>query len=363
MKITKLHISDIHIGRRKNTQMIQTMMKMLNEKIDPTEIDYISLSGDIFDRLLSFDSKRALESVDWIYDLADYCYKYNIKLRILKGTHSHDRNQLEMLEKILVRGYPELDFIYINEIMVVKETDHTCLYLPDEIRPTALDIFSAAKATISKACLEKTDSIIMHGSFKHSSGGTTGVNIHNEEDILSLCTGYVVAGHVHKHQVYGRIITPGPVERLSHNHEDPTGMIITREFPTRPEDNLYEFIENDNAKIFKTIDVKSTVYSDLLQEIIPILRGLPHTSEIRLRFSPDNPLILRGTFDDVSELYNFDFCTTTPIEDEEVGIDFQNNVNIMILDNNTLPSLVTEMLEGTSLDSEDIIRIVNRLKD
>ena len=362
--ITKVFLSDLHIGRRKNDQIVTSIMYMLNEKIDAKETDYIIISGDVYDRLLSLDSTPAVSSVNWAFDIADFCRMYDIKLRILKGTHSHDRDQIDVIDKIISRAYPDLDFKYLKTITLLEESDHTCLYIPDEIRATAEAIYKASLETINQHSLAKVNNIVMHGGFKHSSGGFINDDTHDELKILSLCSGFVVSGHIHKHQVYGRIITPGPIERLSHGHEDPVGIIITREFPLDTDKNLYEFIENDRAKIFKTINVLSTTYTDLLNEVVPHLMGIPKYSEIRLKFKDENPLLMRGDFNDISDFHNFEFITESSIlqlldyVNEEI---VSNDESIMILNENTTPTLIGELLSRYDINNTDRERILSKL--
>jgi hypothetical protein len=135
-----------------------------------------------------------------------------------------------------------------------------------------------------------------------------------EQKMLDLVIGYIVTGHVQKHQVYSRIITPGPFDRLNFGEEDSKGGIKTIENFDKPEYNTYKFLKNNLAKTFMDVIVVEHDLESLINQLIPIIEPLRDDSEIRLLFNVDNPLYMN---DEVSSRFpNINF-TINRIEDKE----------------------------------------------
>ena len=79
---------------RTNTfHVVDNLRKALPDNEETAKLDLILLAGDIFDHLLTLPQEEVDEIQAWITELLAICAKYNILLRVLEGTPSHDWKQ------------------------------------------------------------------------------------------------------------------------------------------------------------------------------------------------------------------------------------------------------------------------------
>ena len=61
-------------------------------------LDFVVIAGDLFDTKLHLSSDHVKYSFIFLKKLIDICIKKNTKLRLIKGTSSHDHGQLSVLQ-------------------------------------------------------------------------------------------------------------------------------------------------------------------------------------------------------------------------------------------------------------------------
>lgn len=256
-----------------------------------TELDYIFIAGDLFD--------LGMDGVDgefhiiqlWIARLFKFCEVYKIKLRFLKGTPSHDKDQMQMavtLEKVLE---VELDFKYIDTLHIefVEEDNLYILYVPDEYHPDSEQTFRQVLELMSGLGIAKVDIAIMHGFFGYQLPELASSSLkHNERQYLDIVKHYISIGHVHNFSVYERIIAQGSFGRISHGEEMPKGGVVLSINPDGKDS--YQFIENIHAKTFKTISVRFKDVERVMEQLDRELSALEADSHVRLLMSKDHTL-------------------------------------------------------------------------
>jgi len=280
----RLILSDIHFGT-KNISSLKAMISnfLLENEDELKDLDYLIISGDYHDGLLEYNSTDAIESMETLFIISNFCITHDIKFRVLEGTDSHDRKQLEMFSKLVKqeRTLQGLDFIYITDITILHETDHTCLYIPDNIRDNIIQTSMDALELVRELPTGKVDQCIMHGAFKHSLGFGDETTLFDEKFMLNLCSGFIVAGHIHTHQVFSRILTPGSFTRLKFGQEEDKGALLL-------DGESFRFIINNHTDIFYTIKVFSTTPDEFFMEVVPKLISLPVGANVKIVASHDN---------------------------------------------------------------------------
>ena len=58
-------------------------------------LDLIVIAGDYFDCKILLNSRSSIYAIKWMSELQKICKRKNIKIRIVRGTTSHDNNQLD----------------------------------------------------------------------------------------------------------------------------------------------------------------------------------------------------------------------------------------------------------------------------
>lgn len=261
--------SDFHIGNSK----ISATETHLNIKDwfypEMIKSNVVFLGGDFFHRLLKLDEPAALEAISIAQELIELAEKHNLKIRILRGTFSHDRQQNEIFLSVLskLKTNVSLECIDTISLELIKEYDLRVLYLPDNLPyKNKEDVMEVIHALLKTYGWKTVDVVIGHGYFEH----VFPVNVPHPpvmfeyEDFKDIVSGYILMGHVHTTSVYKNIIYAGSFERFAHNEEEKKGFYTVE----RSSDTwLHNFIENKDTPLFCTIDLKDEVVDDLLVQM------------------------------------------------------------------------------------------------
>lgn len=318
--IRYLTLSDIHLGhpRNKTHDIIRALDLFFDGYSSRTDLDIIFLAGDVFDRLLDFSMIDIPEITFWVNRLVDYCARNKIKLRVLEGTPSHDWGQSEIfntMEKVLTN---QVDMKYVKTLSIelIKDLGLSVLYVPDEWNASTDKTLEEVKALLNENHLPQVDIAVMHGNFAYQLPiQAVKAPRHNETEYLSLVKYFITIGHIHTHSVYERILAQGSFDRLAHGEEEPKGGI---ECVIHPDGRgEFFFIENKEAKIFKTITLKSKDVDASIEQIERQTRGLKTDSYVRIRASKDHPAIIG--FDELKKRFPL-FVMTKITKEEEAEI-------------------------------------------
>ena len=296
MNIDQLNIlvlSDIHLGH--NVNKTSNIVKNLNNYFIKynkyiKKCKMIIIAGDIFDTLLVNGSSDFLLSLQWLTNLAMYCKKHDIKLRILEGTPSHDWKQASVLNTALKELEIDIDFKYINDLVIEHMADYgiDILYVPDEYRHHASETLAIVKERLQEANLSKVDLAIMHGQFDYQIPMIKLDSSHDLEEYENIVDKFIAIGHIHKHSVNGKVIAQGSFDRLAHNEEEAKGGVILT--LNRYGDSSFIFLENDKAMKFITLDYSDIDTEDIQDKLEKDIHEFPKGSAIRIWVSKDSGL-------------------------------------------------------------------------
>ncbi len=320
-----LSISDIHLGHTNNTarEIINNLDIFFDHytlKSQFTDLDIIFLAGDVYDRLLDFYTEEVQLIQMWMGRLMSFCNRFDIKLRILEGTPSHDWKQSKNFETVYnLLGKP-FDFKYIPNLHIEYMQDLDChvLYVPDEWPPGTESTLKQIKELMRNLQIDQVDIACMHGAFKHQlPPAAHNTPIHDAQEYLSIVKHYITIGHVHHHTVFERILAQGSFDRIAHGEEAPKGAVLFT--ISESKGNTFSFIENKGAKTFKSIKLK---HSDIERSIVQIdkaLNDVRHDSFIRIIATKTHPLYV--AFDQLKlkfPMFTFSRKNVEDIKDEEV---------------------------------------------
>ena len=294
-EIKYLVFSDVHFGHNKTPTefIINNLNNLLLNYKDRKDIKIIFIAGDLFDRLLVYPNNIVSEITIWVSRLLEFCVEKNIILRILEGTPSHDWKQSKCIIDIakILKLPVDVDYITTLKIETIEHLNLTILYIPDEYKPDSNQTYSEVLDLMKSLNLNKIDIGIFHGQFKYQLPFNDKNNVcHNEENYLAIIKHFINIGHIHNFSTYNRIIAQGSVDRIRHDEEAPKGMV---ECVIRPDMNdRYYFIENKNAKVYKTIEIKTNNLDKAINQIKKTLSKIPIDSFIRIKTKKNNPAYL-----------------------------------------------------------------------
>lgn len=314
-----LVIGDIHFGYYP-AELLYKEFKLVINNITK-DIDVVFIAGDYFDNKLSLSSKHSIYAIKTFCDILDKCEQTNTKLRMIRGTASHDpENQLVNLSSIAKSS--KVDFkLYLTVGEEELFPDFNVLYVPEEYMENKDEYY---KEFFNK----KYQCIIGHGMFEETNYVTNKTlnmkkyPVFNSAFIEKICDGPIIFGHIHKSQkIRNRIMYTGSFTRSRYGEEEDKGFIIST-YETENNSTDFKFIVNDKATKFDTVSILDTseIFSLLLNEQIQFIKDMISTyKKDKLRIKINIP----KTYDNTKVFID---SVTTVFGNME-------NVDIVIMDN------------------------------
>ena len=286
-------VSDIHLGNKRNrtSDIIEALEQEFPDNEETGKIDLLVLAGDVFDRLLNLPEDDVVEIDLWIVGLLQLCSKWNIALRVLEGTPSHDWMQSQRFESIRKIKNIKLDFEYVKTLSIeyMEKFGIHVLYVPDEWDVTTDRTLKQVHELMEARHLTQVDYAFMHGNFEYQlPAHLKKIQRHSSEEYLKIVKHYIFIGHIHIHSSFDRIIAQGSFDRLSHGEEGPKGHV--RAIVTEDERRFF-FIKNKKARIYKTIECKDIDLENTFASIKKILDKIPDDSCIRIKADSNHPIL------------------------------------------------------------------------
>lgn len=254
-----VNISDIHIGK-KDDMKLKDELEIFFDYLKNTEnIDMITISGDLFDRVLTANEYGTTLALEFIQRLIDL-YVPEIDIRIIKGTRSHDFNQLDILKVFKEKAGSHFKIIEKNEVEVFN--GYRILYLPEEY-PTDYDDFY--KENLLGVEDKVYDFIIGHGMIDFiaftgyeddSENRVHGTPTHKANDLIRVTKGPIIFGHIHEKQEYkDKIYYTGSYSRYSFDTPSEKGFMVFDIDDNDPSNFKMTFIENTTAPTYAVLDI------------------------------------------------------------------------------------------------------------
>lgn len=254
-----VNISDIHIGKKDDMKLKEELEIFFDYLKDTENIDMITISGDLFDRVLTANEYGTTLALEFIQRLIDL-YVPEIDIRIIKGTRSHDFNQLDILKVFKEKAGSHFKIIEKNEVEVFN--GYKILYLPEEY-PTDYDDFY--KENLLAVEDKVYDFIIGHGMIDFiaftgyeddSENRVHGTPTHKADDLIRVTKGPIIFGHIHEKQEYkDKIYYTGSYSRYSFDTPSEKGFMVFDIDDDDPSNFKMTFIENTSAPTYAVLDI------------------------------------------------------------------------------------------------------------
>lgn len=254
-----VNISDIHIGKKDDMRLKEELEIFFDYLKDTENIDMITISGDLFDRVLTANEYGTTLALEFIQRLIEL-YIPEIDIRIIKGTRSHDFNQLDILKVFKEKAGSHFKIIEKNEVEVFN--GYKMLYLPEEY-PTDYDDFY--KENLLGVEDKVYDFIIGHGMIDFiaftgyeddSENRVHGTPTHKADDLIRVTKGPIIFGHIHEKQEYkDKIYYTGSYSRYSFDTPSEKGFMVFDIDDDDPSKFKMTFIENTKAPTYAVLDI------------------------------------------------------------------------------------------------------------
>jgi hypothetical protein len=263
MPKTFITISDVHHGAKAADEMHAEFyneggfFSVLDQFIEEPEFIGVAITGDWWDCKLSLNDPKAKLGVSILIDIFNRCQANDKYFVILRGTYSHDLQQLDCMKEfeamygkfMLVNTVTEMSFGGLNTLVIPEEYPKD----PDEY--------------YAEYYAKKYDLILGHGFFdfncfdkNDAEKSIPSMPIFEAERICKMAP-LTIFGHDHTHKSYtgevnkktkkasGVIYYNGSFSRLCHGEESPKGFLFVNYDKDEQE---VIFCENEYAPKFVT---------------------------------------------------------------------------------------------------------------
>lgn len=262
-----LHMADVHFGcSHLDPYKLKYAIETTIFPYITRDLDLITIGGDWFDNALYMDNASAIVGSTVLSDICHLAKENDVTVRLLRGTFSHDRDQLKGISRVLskIQG---LDFKYYDVCNFdVIRSQLLFAYLPDNLNMHASEVYD----WLANNYQDGVDCILVHGYFENALPTAVSLGKHLEAynaDILGPHVRYLIAaGHVHKCDCYKNIIYyPGSFDRLAHGEEEPKGCILFTLYPGYKHDA--EYIQNHFATPHVTVYLTKEDVDEAVEEV------------------------------------------------------------------------------------------------
>jgi hypothetical protein len=278
-------VSDIHLchSRVSSKNILKSLKAAFPDNRETGALDAIFIGGDLFDQVahLSDADVQAIEL--WMADLLSVCKRWNIILRVLEGTPSHDRGQSVLFETINTITGIQADCKYVDTLSIerMESLGLDVLYVPDEWRMDPEDTWQDVQAVLLQHGLDSVDYAIMHGMFEFQLPTNVVLPCHDSERYQSIVKRYISMGHHHAARFHGRIFAQGSLDRLAHGEEGAKGHVRVTDYGCKDHagDEIV-FVENPHATRFVTYEGEA-LSDERVEETLKEAGSLPPGSHVR----------------------------------------------------------------------------------
>lgn len=353
--------TDFHFGSSR-TPSLSTLKGVKHAWPDSPEMakyDLFLIGGDWMDRLINLSQQSAYEAQEAAIHILTICKKYNIKLRIVEGTCSHDRRQSIMFTELNDRLEIGCDLKYFQDLAIefIDDLNLSILYLPDEWHHDSNETLRQAQELIKANGLQKVDIAVVHGGFKYQFPLEL-PSLHDEVAWSELVNYAILSGHIHAHSRCLKVICGGSFNRNNHDEDGPKGHI--RMEITKGRVRKINFVDNPYAKIYKTINIFDLEIQDVL-DLIAQLGSLPDGSAIRLEHRDPDPIkAIRETVEAVYPRYIFSDVKRVEKKEKELRKLFSGSIFQPVeITRNSVAKLIVERLAKKG-QGDDLLNLATK---
>jgi len=251
---------DFHFGAKDDEHLAKEYDDYFNKEIEDNAdaIDIVIISGDLFHKELKMSSDSMRLLMRCLTKTLNICERANIPVRLLQGTMTHDRGQVETIS-IPLSHYK--CFKAITTCTLEELGDLKILYIPEEYPKNMQEFY---KDAIFEAPDKAYDFVFFHGTMDFQAFASQlyesempmeSAPVFKCEDLIRVCKGPISGGHIHVACDYKeRVFYHGSFSRTCQGEPKSKGYMI---YVYNPSNGTFthDFEENLDAPIYKSFSV------------------------------------------------------------------------------------------------------------
>lgn len=339
--------SDVHVFHKQTpTRLIlDNLTKAFPDDKDTQELDAIFIPGDFFDRPNYLHDGDSILVFDWINRFLRMCSKYNIVVRVLEGTPSHDRTQTSLFDVVARNLETPIDCKVVDTLSIehVTSLGIDVLYLPDEWKHDHSDIWDDVVDVLNDNGLKQVDYVLMHGMFEYQLPSHLRLDTHRSSKWTKICKRKILCGHIHTSSHFKNILVAGSFDRIAHGEEEAKGHWRIYE---KGNDTITKFRVNHTAATYRTIKMGDCSVEDSINKIREFIEPFKDNEcvNIRLHYTHGSQGIQGlGEYKEI-----FSYIRITTKVDEKIG---DNDVSLAELDDDEMLANIVQITETNILDN------------
>jgi DNA repair exonuclease SbcCD nuclease subunit len=303
-----LVISDIHFGGPPSDRLYFELQEVFLKYLETNahEVDLVVVNGDLFHSKLNLNELPAKLLLRFVDQLTVLCAERDVKLRFLRGTKSHDYNQMENFRHLETVNH--FDFRIINKVEAEEIIPGVqILWVPEEYMQNQQEFYAPFVEGITDDT--KYDMIFFHGTFdfasfpgqiQESERDITGAPVFSFKEWSEYAFGPIIGGHIHAKQDYkNKVYYCGSFTRWCYGETDSKGFLEVNYNIETLESEVF-FIENELAPVFTTIDLNTIKGKDLVEKVQAIQGMINETTNLRVKipssFGASEVAVLKEAF-------------------------------------------------------------------
>lgn len=257
---------DFHFGAGDDVALGKAYEEYFNNFIETNgeDIDMVVISGDLCHHEIRMSSETARIMLACLRRTIDICTRFSIQLRLLKGTATHDRTQIETIGEMF--SSPNFRVVTTAEAEEVFP-GFKVLYLPEEYPSNQKEFYDSL---IYSAPDKAYDMVFFHGTMDfqafqsqmyESEMPIETAPVFKSADIIRITKSIATGGHIHTACDYKKkIFYHGSFSRNAQGEPQAKGFNFYQYLQDTGEVEV-NFIENEKAPIFKTLDIEK-IFAD-----------------------------------------------------------------------------------------------------
>lgn len=227
-----LEMGDIHVNHPFVSHL--TTIELISDiLLNPRVLEKhhrIYLAGDFYDHGMEYtDVDKVIDIEKFQKRFLTECAKYDVQVRILRGTKSHDREQAQYFLKINEQCEIGCDLKYFDKLTVDIDERYgdSTLYIPDQLNIDASKTLKEAVTEMARLGLTMVDFGCMHGSMRYQMPEHMRMNqdLHDESQYEKIIRYVNFIGHHHNSSNYGKTYCAGSPQRLRFGEEEDKGYL------------------------------------------------------------------------------------------------------------------------------------------
>lgn len=371
MQLNIFASSDWHLGHSKvpTRHVLEGIAHYLLDPEFLKSIDYCLISGDIFDKLLMYNADEVRLINGFFTSFFRMCNTYKVKVRILKGTTSHDRDQPRTLVRINDDlTHESCDLIYVETLDIIKEEEgFYALYIPDNWG-SSQDCWRQVKEKMSLLGIDHVHMASTHGYWEHLiPKGVKEIDCHNNSDYKEIVKWFIDNGHVHNMAIEDIIYNNGGWDAYRSDEQGKKGGFLFT-VDTETDYCSAKFIENKKAYKRIDLDISELDFDDARKAIKEIIKT---TQDAFVRVIMKKAQVSAGVYNSVdflnmgSENLVWD-KKVVDMESSRLSKSLEQTPDVILVENinpSSVFNLIQPELHKRTLDENLIAKVLDKLKD